>query len=78
MIQMEDISKSYKVAKRNGGFKEACRTLFRREYETIRALDHISFTIKCLLISYSFRGVPSEDSTHTKGDTYKILPCVVQ
>ena len=46
MIVMEDISKSYKVAKRNGGFKEACRTLFRREYETIRALDHISFTIK--------------------------------
>ena len=45
MIEMRDICKSYKVAKRNAGFKEACRALFRREYETIQALDHISFTI---------------------------------
>lgn len=46
MIQMENISKSYKVAKRNAGFKEACRALFRKEYETIRALDRVSFTIR--------------------------------
>ncbi len=46
MIMMEDICKSYHVAKRTGGFKEACRTLFHREYETIRALDHVSFTIE--------------------------------
>ena len=45
MIRMKNICKSYHVAKRSGGFKQACRTLFRREYETIRALDHVSFTI---------------------------------
>lgn len=45
MIMMKDICKSYHVAKRNAGFKEACRTLFHREYETVRALDHVSFTI---------------------------------
>lgn len=46
MIVMKDICKSYHVAKRTGGFKEALRTLFHREYETIRALDHVSFTIE--------------------------------
>ena len=45
MIRMEGICKSYHVAKRNAGFKAACRTLFTREYETIRALDQVSFTI---------------------------------
>ena len=33
MIRMEGICKSYHVAKRNAGFKAACRTLFTREYE---------------------------------------------
>ena len=45
MSRMEGICKSYHVAKRNAGFKAACRTLFTREYETIRALDQVSFTI---------------------------------
>lgn len=45
MIMMNAICKSYRVAKRNAGFKEACRALFCREYETIRALDQVSFTI---------------------------------
>lgn len=45
MIKMQDICKSYHVAKRNAGFREACRSLFHREYETIHALDHVSFTI---------------------------------
>ncbi|MCM1283624.1 MAG: ABC transporter ATP-binding protein [Muribaculaceae bacterium] len=45
MITMEHVCKSYKVAKRNAGFKEACRALVHREYEVIRALDDVSFTI---------------------------------
>ena len=45
MIRLEGICNSYHVAKRNAGFKAACRTLFTREYETIRALDQVSFTI---------------------------------
>lgn len=45
MITMEHVSKSYKVAKRNAGFQEACKALFHRKYETIHALRDISFTI---------------------------------
>lgn len=46
MITMENVCKSYKVAKRNAGFLEACKALFSREYEEIHALDNVSFTIR--------------------------------
>ncbi len=46
MITMENVCKSYKVAKRNAGFGEACKALFHREYEVIHALKDISFTIR--------------------------------
>ena len=46
MITMEHVCKSYKVAKRNAGMKEACKALFRREVETIHALSDVSFTIE--------------------------------
>ena len=45
MITMENVCKSYKVAKRNAGMKEACKALFRRETETVKALSDVSFTI---------------------------------
>ncbi|MBP5223353.1 MAG: ABC transporter ATP-binding protein [Lachnospiraceae bacterium] len=45
MITMEHVSKSYRVAKRNAGFGEACKALFHREYETIHALQDVSFSI---------------------------------
>lgn len=45
MITMEHVSKSYKIAKRNAGFGEACKAFFHREYEVIHALDDVSFTI---------------------------------
>lgn len=46
MITMEHVCKSYKIAKRNAGFGEACKALFHREYEVIHALDNVSFTIR--------------------------------
>lgn len=46
MITMENVCKSYKVAKRNAGLKEACKSLFLRETETIPALSDVSFTIQ--------------------------------
>ncbi len=46
MITMEHVCKSYKIAKRNAGFGEACKALFHREYETIHALNDVSFTIR--------------------------------
>lgn len=45
MIVLENVCKTYKVAKRNAGFGEACKALFRREYEVIHALRDVSFTI---------------------------------
>lgn len=46
MIVMENICKTYKVTKRNAGFKEACKSLFQREVEEIQALSDVSFTIQ--------------------------------
>jgi len=45
MITMEHICKSYKVAKRDAGFKEACKALLHRDYEMISALSDVSFEI---------------------------------
>ena len=45
MITMEHVCKSDKIAKRNAGLGEAFKALFRREYETIHALNDVSFTI---------------------------------
>lgn len=45
MITMDNVCKSYRIAKRNAGFAEACKSLFHREYEDISALRNISFTI---------------------------------
>ena len=45
MITMEHVCKSYRIAKRHAGFKEACKALFNREYEVIHALRDVSFTI---------------------------------
>ena len=45
MITMENVCKSYRIAKRNAGFTEACKALFHREYQVIDALKNVSFTI---------------------------------
>ena len=45
MITMENVCKSYRIAKRNAGFREAVRALFHREYEEIHALKDVSFAI---------------------------------
>ena len=45
MIEVEHVSKTYKVARRDAGFVNALRALWHRRVEEIRALDDISFTI---------------------------------
>ncbi|MBR6405578.1 MAG: ATP-binding cassette domain-containing protein [Lachnospiraceae bacterium] len=45
MIHMENVVKTYRVARRNAGAKAAFKALFRREYQEIRALDSISLDI---------------------------------
>ncbi len=46
MIEIEHISRTYKVSRRNAGFSEAFKTLFHRQYECIKAFDDISFTME--------------------------------
>lgn len=46
MITLEHVCKTYRIAKRNAGFNEACKALFHREYEMIHALNDVSFTIQ--------------------------------
>lgn len=45
MIEFNDICKSYRITRRESGFGSAVRALFKREYNTINAINHISFSI---------------------------------
>lgn len=45
MIELKNISKTFKVAKRQGGFSEAVKSLFKKDYTYINALQDVSFTI---------------------------------
>lgn len=46
MIVLEEISKTFRVARREAGFGNAVRALFHKEYTEIKALDNISFSIE--------------------------------
>ena len=45
MIELRNITKTFRVARRNAGFTEAVKALFRKEYTEIHALQDVSFTI---------------------------------
>lgn len=45
MIEFKNISKTYKVAVREGGIKNAMKSLFTRNYKIIHALNDVSFQI---------------------------------
>lgn len=45
MIELKNINKTFKIAKRNAGFSEAVKALFKKEYTYIHALQDVSFTI---------------------------------
>ncbi|HLO11806.1 MAG TPA: ATP-binding cassette domain-containing protein [Pseudoneobacillus sp.] len=46
MIKLEGISKSYKIAKRSSGLRQATKALFYREHTIVPALKDISFSIQ--------------------------------
>jgi ABC-2 type transport system ATP-binding protein len=46
MIVLQNINKTFRVAKRQPGFGQAFKALFAREYETVHALDDVNFTIR--------------------------------
>jgi len=45
-ILVENLSKHYKVPIRDSGLKAAARSLFKRTYRTVKAVDGISFTVE--------------------------------
>jgi ABC-2 type transport system ATP-binding protein len=45
MITLKNLSKTFRVAKRQAGFSRAFRALFSREYEIVHALRNVSFHI---------------------------------
>jgi len=45
MIELKNINKTFKIAKRNAGFGEAVKAVFKKEYTYIHALNDVSFTI---------------------------------
>src|SRR4051794_6550572 len=44
-IRVELLNKDYRVHRRKAGLASTVRSLFRREYETVRAVRDLSFTI---------------------------------
>lgn len=46
MIEVKEIKKYYKIAKRKQGLLASIQSLFKREYEVKKAVDGISFSIK--------------------------------
>jgi ABC-2 type transport system ATP-binding protein len=45
-IQVEKLSKTYKVPEREGGFGAAVRSFFQRKYRDVRAVQQVSFRIE--------------------------------
>lgn len=45
MIEVQHLYKTFRVAKRGAGFSKACKALFSREYEEVKALNDVSFSI---------------------------------
>lgn len=45
MIELSGITKSFKVARRGSGARAAFSSLFHREYDQVRALDSVGFSV---------------------------------
>lgn len=53
MIEVKDISKYFKIRKRNPGFMGSVQSLFYSKYDTIKAVNNVSFSIpKGELVGY--------------------------
>ncbi len=46
MIEVKNLNKTYRVAKRNAGFGNALRSFFSRDFETVHALTDVGFAIQ--------------------------------
>lgn len=44
-IQVSDLSKHFRVSRREGGLRAAIRALFRRDWDTVRAVEQVGFEV---------------------------------
>ena len=51
MIELEHITKTFRVQKREAGTKNAIKTFFKRDYQEIKALDEQNYTIRVWVAS---------------------------
>jgi len=45
-VRVQNLVKYYRVHRREAGLRGSMRSLFRRQYETVKAVDGISFDIE--------------------------------
>ena len=46
IIEVKDLSKEYKIVRRDSGIKNAFKSFMKRDYRIVRAVDKVSFSIK--------------------------------
>ena len=65
MIEVQHLCKTFRVARRGAGFGQAVKTLFHREYEEVKALDDVSFSIsEGEMVGYIPPSKSSAESSH--------------
>ena len=45
-IEIDNLSKTFRVPEREGGFWASVRSVFRRKFRDVRAVDHVSFNVE--------------------------------
>jgi len=45
-IVVENLSKTYKVSEREGGFRAAIKSFFKRKFKDVHAVQNVSFRIQ--------------------------------
>ena len=46
ILKVSNLTKTYKVAVRNSGLKNAFKSFIKKEYNEVKAVDDISFELK--------------------------------
>jgi len=45
-IEIDNLSKTFRVPEREGGFRASIRSIFRRKFREVRAVDHVSLSVE--------------------------------
>jgi ABC-2 type transport system ATP-binding protein len=45
-IEVDNLSRTFRVPEREGGFRASIRSVFRRSFREVRAVDHVTFSVE--------------------------------